>query len=213
MRKLVDVPNTDTPTTDYPKGRIRNKNISNVPPIVGTPIIEELYGDIVQFFQRLLVLSGITENQLPDNVTNGYQTVEALLKTTELGLFKSWLPLENVQGWGYVTDGSFSAETIEIRYQKIGKTVNICFNIILTTAAPGTYARWSKVGTTPEEQYVDLIPVNIQRSLVFITTNKIAQFYIDVSQGVFSFGFDMVNSGDTFSGGFSLVTNFSYEIL
>lgn len=212
MRLLSNIPNTDAPSSDYPGGKIRNKNISNVPPIIGTPIIEELYGDIVQFFQRLLVLGGVTPNELPDNVTNGYQTVEALLKSTELGLFTAWLPLDNAQGWGLTSDGSFSSQQIQITYQKLGKTVNIYFAVNLTTSAPGTYARWNKVGANPSEQFVNLIPKNVQRSLVFISTDKIAQLYIAINQGVFSFGFDMVNTGDTFTGSFSIISHFTYEL-
>jgi hypothetical protein len=78
MRRLSDITNTDAPSSDYPGGRIRNKDNTAIPPIVGTPVIEQLYGDIVQFFQRLLVLGSVTANNLADNVTNGYQTVTAL---------------------------------------------------------------------------------------------------------------------------------------
>lgn len=80
MRLLTDIPNTDPPSSDYPKGRIRNKNISNVPPVVGTPIVEELYGDIVQFFQRLMTIGQLTANGLAENVTNGYQLIDALYR-------------------------------------------------------------------------------------------------------------------------------------
>lgn len=96
MRKLIDVPFTDTPTSDYPKGRIRDKNTAVAPPVRGTPINEMLYGDIVQFFHRLVTLGGVTENALPDNITNGYQLVEALLNSVNLQLKAS--DLETLAG-------------------------------------------------------------------------------------------------------------------
>lgn len=74
MRKLSDAVNIEAPSADYPKGRVRNKNGA----ILGTEYREELHGDIFQFFQKLVIDSGITENNLPDNVTNGYQLYDAL---------------------------------------------------------------------------------------------------------------------------------------
>lgn len=77
-RNLSSQSNVDTPSSDYPSGRIRNKNNSANPPIVGTPIIEEIYGDIVEFFQKLLRLGDIAPNDIPDNETNGHQLITGL---------------------------------------------------------------------------------------------------------------------------------------
>lgn len=74
MRKLTDVANTDAPSSDFPKGRVRDKNGA----IVGTTYSEVLHGDIIQLFQKLVIDSSLTENDLPDNVTNGYQLLTAL---------------------------------------------------------------------------------------------------------------------------------------
>jgi len=79
MRILADIPYVDAPSSDYPKGRIRNKNNAVVPAVIGTPAVEDWLGDIVQLCQHLVTLSGITENELPDNVTNGYQLFQALI--------------------------------------------------------------------------------------------------------------------------------------
>jgi len=73
-RELVNVPNVDAPSGDYPKGRVRDK----VGATIGTTYSEILHGDIIQLFQKMLIDGGITENNLPDNVTNGYQLLEAL---------------------------------------------------------------------------------------------------------------------------------------
>ena len=74
MRQLVNVTNVDAPDGDYPKGRVRDK----VGAVLGTEYSEILHGDVIQLFQKLVIDSGITENDLPDNVTNGYQLLDAL---------------------------------------------------------------------------------------------------------------------------------------
>lgn len=74
-RELISVPNVDGVSADYPKGRVRDK-AGAVP---GTTYTEALHGDIVQLFQKLLIDASIAENGLPDNVTNGYQFLTALV--------------------------------------------------------------------------------------------------------------------------------------
>jgi len=69
MRKLESQTGVEAPSSDYPKGRIVNNQ---------TLVNEEINGDIVQFFHRLVALAGITENTLPDNITNSFQLVTAL---------------------------------------------------------------------------------------------------------------------------------------
>lgn len=73
-RQLTSVPNTDAPDSEYPAGKIRNDN----PPTDGTPVIEELYGDITQFFHKLMRLAGLSYNDLPENETQGFQFVQAM---------------------------------------------------------------------------------------------------------------------------------------
>jgi hypothetical protein len=80
MRILSNISNTDAISGTYPNGRIRNKNTVSSPPVVGTPIVEEIYGDIVLYFQKLVSFVGITFNDLPDNETNGYQTLNSIFK-------------------------------------------------------------------------------------------------------------------------------------
>jgi len=60
--------------SDYLFGRIKDNSGTND----GTPVNEFVYGDIHQFFAKLITLAGITPNNLPDNETNGYQTIQAL---------------------------------------------------------------------------------------------------------------------------------------
>lgn len=92
MRKLTDGTNIDAATGDYPNGRTRDK--VGVTP--GTILNEVLTGDIQQFFQKLLIDSGLTENDLPDNITNGYQLIEALIAKIDFlngGLRTKLIPL------------------------------------------------------------------------------------------------------------------------
>ena len=85
MRLLTAVPNTDPGSTDYPNGRVRDKaGVTD-----GTTGGEVLFGDITQFFQKLVIDAGITENTLPDNVTNGYQLVTALMG--KIKIHEAWI--------------------------------------------------------------------------------------------------------------------------
>lgn len=77
MRILKNILNTKQPDISYPKGNIRNKDTGALPPEDGTPVVEEVYGDIIQLFQRITQLGNVTENDLPDNLTNGYQLMQA----------------------------------------------------------------------------------------------------------------------------------------
>lgn len=74
MRALTAGTNIVAPSSDYPKGRVKDKDGG-----AGTIGNEVLLGDLIQFFQKLVVDAGITENGNPDNVTNGYQLIDALV--------------------------------------------------------------------------------------------------------------------------------------
>lgn len=74
MRKKSNVINTIPPTTDYPFGRIKDDTGVND----GTPIVEENNGDIQETVTGLMQRAKITPNNLPDNVTNGYQIMDAI---------------------------------------------------------------------------------------------------------------------------------------
>lgn len=76
-RNLTSIPDIQAPDADYPVGRIQNEETTPTP-ITGTPVIEELYGDIIQFFHKLIRLAGISHNGLPENETNGFQFITSL---------------------------------------------------------------------------------------------------------------------------------------
>jgi hypothetical protein len=85
MRKLIDAPYADGVSGDYPKGRVRDKaGVTE-----GTTYKEILVGDMYQFFQKLVIDGGVVENDLPDNVTNGYQLIEALVNKINKSTMRS----------------------------------------------------------------------------------------------------------------------------
>jgi hypothetical protein len=71
---LENLVNISAPTSDYPYGNIKD----NVGSGGGTPLDQISHADYHQTFRKLLSLAGITPNNLPDNVTNGYQYIQAL---------------------------------------------------------------------------------------------------------------------------------------
>lgn len=70
---LTNIDNSDL--AKYPNGRIKNNTGAGD----GTPVNEEVYGDIHEAKDKLMRLYGISHNGLPDNETNGYQLIDALV--------------------------------------------------------------------------------------------------------------------------------------
>lgn len=70
---LTNIDNSDP--TNYPNGRIKNNTGSGN----GTPVNEFVYGDLQEAKDKLMRLYDISHNGLPDNETNGYQLVDALI--------------------------------------------------------------------------------------------------------------------------------------
>jgi len=69
----ANIDNSDP--VNYPNGRIKNNTGSGD----GTPINEKVYGDLHETFAKLMRLSGLTYNNLPDNEQNGYQLISGLI--------------------------------------------------------------------------------------------------------------------------------------
>lgn len=70
---IANKPNTNPADADYPNGDVKD-NPS------GTPVNRLVYGDFHQFFEKLMLDSGLVANNQRDNVSNGYQYIEALYK-------------------------------------------------------------------------------------------------------------------------------------
>jgi len=75
MKTLENITNAPAPDADYPNSRIKDESNPGVGN--GVPVNEAVYGDMVQFFQKLLIDANIVANDNFDNVSNGYQTIEA----------------------------------------------------------------------------------------------------------------------------------------
>ena len=110
-RNILQLTNVDPADSAYPSGRVRNNPGDNS----GTPVNEALLGDMVQFFQKIMVEAGITPNQLPDNEYSGWQLFEAY----KVAMYGSWQnPSTYVNN--YIADG-----TNPVQYRKSGKTVRL----------------------------------------------------------------------------------------
>lgn len=66
----------ETDLTKFPDSTVLNETETNE----GTPVVREIYGDVLTNLYRLLRLTGVVANGTEDNTTNGYQLVEALSK-------------------------------------------------------------------------------------------------------------------------------------
>lgn len=74
--EIVDFVRYTAPSGTYPYGNIKDNTAGTND---GTGVSVLTNGDIHQFFQRLLQTSGITINNLPDNLDNGFQLFESYL--------------------------------------------------------------------------------------------------------------------------------------
>lgn len=77
--KILDKPNTEGISYDYPYGNIKDNPGDNT----GTPVNKLVYADFHQFFAKLMDDAGISYNGLPDNATDGFQYWLALVKVIE----------------------------------------------------------------------------------------------------------------------------------
>lgn len=74
--KILDKPNTEGISYDYPYGNIKDNPGDNT----GTPVNKLVYADFHQFFAKLMDAAAISYNGLPDNATDGFQYFMAFIK-------------------------------------------------------------------------------------------------------------------------------------
>lgn len=138
--KIISKPNTDGVSSSFPYGKIRDE----VSPGDGTPVNTLVYGDFHQFFARLAALAGITLNDLPDNLTNGFQFVDALQNLIALAApanaSGSWLDAGTDIAI-IPNSGTVSVDAADVKYNKykvIGRTLfwKICVNNFTITGSP-----------------------------------------------------------------------------
>ena len=77
--KLLDKPNVESVSYDYPYGNIKDNPGDNT----GTPVNKLVYADFHQFFAKLMDDAGISYNGLPDNATDGFQYWLALVEAVK----------------------------------------------------------------------------------------------------------------------------------
>lgn len=74
MRLLATKPNVIAPNSDFPFGRLRDRAGA----VHGTPVTEQVYGDIHQFFEKLMNIAAVIANGLPESAYSGFQLITAL---------------------------------------------------------------------------------------------------------------------------------------
>lgn len=89
MRLLSSKTNVIAPAGDYPYGRIKD----NPGDGTGTPVSEQVYGDMHQFFERLMAVGNVKANGQPENAYSGFQLFEAFMNCV---LFRvhQWSPTD-----------------------------------------------------------------------------------------------------------------------
>lgn len=113
MRSLKSKTNVVAPTSDYPYARIKD----NPGDGTGTPVNELVYGDIHQFFERLMVKAGIVANGLPDNNYSGFQLEDALEGRINQLIANEDTPFANIP----LLNGWVSSGTPSVSWRKDAK--------------------------------------------------------------------------------------------
>lgn len=160
MIPLQNNPNVDnSDLANYPDGRIKdNTGTGN-----GTPVNRATKGDWHSSISRMMRLYGIVGNGLPDNETNGYQIIEAIIALASKNDFV--LPLSLASGVLNVP--------IKLEFMLENESV-ICksgFNLGAETQIKGsgtTIFAFTKFGSFKANEYVRLIKTSSAIELIRI---------------------------------------------
>lgn len=76
MKTLKQLPIVREVSPSHPNGAIINETATNA----GTPVVREVYNDLLVNIYKLLETSGVVSNGIEDSELNGYQILEALKK-------------------------------------------------------------------------------------------------------------------------------------
>jgi len=144
--------------SDYLNGRIKDNTGSGD----GTPVNERVYGDFHQLVAKLMNLSGLAFNNLPENETNGYQFIDSLRN------------LAGKNDLNYELSKSGSVLTLPIRLGKVTNNeifrAKVTFNKGSETTIRGTLDNANKsvtyLGDFKQNEYVRLI--NTSASVLII---------------------------------------------
>lgn len=126
--KLENKTNVTAPGGDYPYGNIKDDTGVGD----GTPVDKQVYADFHQFFARMLALSGITANNLPDNQTNTFQYYLALKKLANIPTALVTLGATTIDGYTFtLTDSRF------VKFSDPSNATN-AITLNATNTVPGT---------------------------------------------------------------------------
>lgn len=144
--KLENKQNVIPPNATFPYGAIQD-NPGN---FSGTPFNTAVYGDLHQFFAKMLAESAIVANNLPENAVNGFQYFNALNVTTRPFINQVTI------GAGTYNAATIYAATPQLAYKTIFRgapsggniTVNLPDTTSLLNGAPFTIAHVGSFGYT-----------------------------------------------------------------
>lgn len=156
--KLTQANINNSDPANYPDGRIKNNTGSGN----GTPVNEEVYGDIHEMKDKLMRLYGIEHNGLPDNESNGYQFVEALIALASKNDYV--LPLTSQGGVLRIPVKLGRLQNDESFVLKAG--VDFASETTITGTLDGTTKTLSVLGTFKQNEYVRMI--NTATSVVLV---------------------------------------------
>jgi hypothetical protein len=158
--------------TDYPDGRIKNNTGAGD----GTPVNEQVYGDIHEFFAKLMRSAGFSYNGQPENETAGYQYVNALKQFANKNNYISTLQ---------TASGGKLRVSIDLPQMKIGEfflclsNVNVGAQAILTTLGSGVdFAINFKGGVIKSGDYVRGVVTNSGVDLIRLADGNTAALII-----------------------------------
>lgn len=202
----AQVPNFEPATGDYPNGQIRD----TAGPTAGTGVVEALYGDVVQFFLKLMIDAGLTANTLPENVTNGYQLIDALVSKAREALTGGVLAdLNTVTFNGFFEAG---ISTLNAPVVQAGTVVHIAIGTGVTAATQifnssgsdqlftrrkvaGSWLPWVEYTNITSEGDVTITAGNSDITILSVERGKYKQIG-DVMHGTLYFSFQS-NVDDT----------------
>lgn len=190
MRNKKEIQNTDQPSTDYPMGRIRNDQGGIG---IGTPIVEELYGDIHETVTYFMEESKTVPNDLPDNYTNGHQIAEAIKEVggkfdrmhsliTELNTMRIDARLDNMKVGEFLTIDFKGEDTNEFK-NKINDTYNLNFPLDIT-GVEGDIGRLVKINSTSFSLYVYKNNLDNSKNTINVITKGVRKVNTNAPEGL-----------------------------
>lgn len=167
------VRNTDT--ARFPDGTIQNKTDTEQ----GTPVIEEVYGDLITNIYRLLRRNGVTPTETQDGSTTQYQLVEALAKN--FNELNDIMQVLNVSGTTITT--AFNFDNMPTNYVFIGRVTDAITvqNYTLNSAGSNSFTLVARQPIGASE--LAMVVLNGNNSFIIALENVIDDSELNTSFG------------------------------